>query len=278
MNRSAQITMAPSQPATSQISSHQHKRSTSSVLKAMIPRNHKRNPSAGLALSSNVSGNNIKERNETRKCFPALPSDYPHAKLPLGEVNQNRDRSRTSPQKQVEVYDEEAYNVGRVRGCIQRPSPEVQQDKELPAKPAAANLDEDKKIKKSKSSTSISAFLSRPKSSKGAKKDIKSQAKEKENLTPPSTAITAPPPIWAQFTTQATMDLGTTMKIPLNDRRNVEEEMALYTPSEYSPTKGRNFHDDQPTLAQRRGIKTRPQSLYLPLGTSSKYPVDTVIS
>ena len=85
-------------------------------------------------------------------------------------------------------------------------------------------------------------------------------------MTPPSTAPTAPPPIWAQFATQPITDLSSTMKVPINDKRNVEEEMALYTPQEYSPSKGRNFHDEQPTLAQRGGIKTRPQSLYLPLG------------
>ena len=270
--------MALSQPATSQATGHQHKRLTSSVLKAMIPRNHKRNPSAGLALSSKVPENNLKEQSGFKKILPVLPSDHPHAKLPLGEVNQNRDRSRISPQKPVEVYDEERHKVGRVREFVRRPSIEIQQDKKLPVKPAAADLGEGKKIKKSKSSTSISAFLSRPKSSKGAKKEIESQAKEKENVTPPSTANTAPPPIWAQFATQPTVDLGSTMKIPLNDKRNVEEEMALYIPPEHSPSKGRNFHDDQPTLAQRRGIKTRPQSLYLPLGISSNSPVDTVIS
>jgi hypothetical protein len=57
---------------------------------------------------------------------------------------------------------------------------------------------------------------------------------------------------------------------PMTDRgRTLDEEMSLYTPRGYSPSKQRNFHDyQQPTLAKRPGMKPRPNSDYISSGNS----------
>ena len=111
------------------------------------------------------------------------------------------------------------------------------------------------KPKKSKSSTSLSALLSRPKSSRTLNEDFKilrDKEKEKENHIPPGTAEAAPPPIWAQFATQAQIEFGSSMKAPLNDNWNVQDEISLYTPKDYSPSKKRDFREiGQPTLSKR---------------------------
>ena len=66
------------------------------------------------------------------------------------------------------------------------------------------------------------------------------------------------------------------MKVPLNDAKDIAEEIALYTPAEYSPSKGRNFMDYQaPTLA-RVEPKTRPKSALLPSSASKTTFADTI--
>jgi hypothetical protein len=65
-------------------------------------------------------------------------------------------------------------------------------------------------------------------------------------------------------------DLTTTSKLPLNDQRpSTDEEIALYTPSNYSPSKGRNFFDyDQPSLQKKPQVKERPKS-FLAAGSAA---------
>ena len=121
--------------------------------------------------------------------------------------------------------------------------------------------EEENKMKKSKSSTSITAILSRPRSSKAVKAENTHRQKDKENQTPPNSAGMGPPPIWAQFASRGFEEPARTTKIPLNDQFTVEEEVALYTPRDYSPSKQRNFPDyQQPTLSKGVGSKPRPKS------------------
>ena len=121
--------------------------------------------------------------------------------------------------------------------------------------------EEENKMKKSKSSTSITAILSRPRSSKAVKAESTHRKKDKENQTPPNSAGMGPPPIWAQFASRGFEEPARTTKIPLNDQFTVEEEVALYTPRDYSPSKQRNFPDyQQPTLSRGVGSKPRPKS------------------
>lgn len=116
----------------------------------------------------------------------------------------------------------------------------------------------DSALKKSKSSTNISSiFTKKNRSSKEINNTIQ---KDKENSTPPSSshdAVTAP--IWAQLTTSPT-----SFNHPeSNNSRHVDsihDEIARYTPRDYSPSKQRNFNGDfdQPGLRPR--LTGRPQS------------------
>jgi hypothetical protein len=132
------------------------------------------------------------------------------------------------------------------------------------AKLSKAKTAEDPKPKKSKSSASLSAFLTRSKSSKDLKSEAQTEPKDKENQTPPNSAVGSAPPIWAQYASPSQCEVTSTTKIPLNDRRNVHEELAFYTPQDYSPSKGRNFYDEQPTLSRKTKKKAPPRSAVYP--------------
>lgn len=117
--------------------------------------------------------------------------------------------------------------------------------------------------KKTKSTANLVSMFtkSRPKDGKSA------PGRDKENTTPPSSAAApAPPhtPIWAEFSSRPLQEITTTSKVPLNDRRSVEEEIALYSPSNYSPSKQRNFGGYGPPSLQKRPQKERPKSTFLP--------------
>lgn len=121
--------------------------------------------------------------------------------------------------------------------------------------------------RRNKSSTSVlKGFIS-------SKSLSKAPTKGKENTTPPSSARSNDPPlhtpIWAEFasnkTTPNLLSAAPSTKQPLSDR-SVEQEINLYSPKDYSPTKQRNFHDMQrPALVK----KERPKSDYLPKSKSS---------
>ncbi|WPH02219.1 Hypothetical protein R9X50_00507500 [Acrodontium crateriforme] len=113
-------------------------------------------------------------------------------------------------------------------------------------------------LKKSKSSSNItSIFTKKNRSSKELSHTVQ---KDKENSTPPTSSHeVAVAPIWAQLTTSPT-----SFNHPeSNNSRfldSVQDEIARYTPQEYSPSKQRNFNGDfdQPGLRPR--LTGRPQS------------------
>lgn len=242
----------------------------------MAPRNHNRNPSAGAALCStkmeNVNPNPPPLLTEP----PQLPSDQQHRNQPLGEVNQNRERSRSSPRKSLEIYEENKSHPGlhkRTKSSVSLKSL-MRKDKEKSPQKTPNENPTERKPKKSKSSTNLAALLSRPKSSRGQKEDERKELKDKENQTPPTSAALAPPPIWAQFATGGTQEVDSGMRIPLND---VKDEMALYTPREYSLSKQRNFKDYQePALSRRPEPKLRPKSAFLASGPSTTSFAETL--
>lgn len=86
------------------------------------------------------------------------------------------------------------------------------------------------------------------------------RTQEKENTTPPDSALErTDTPIWAQFAS-ASMDSAREPE-DIKPVNKVQDEIAKYTPQDYSPSKQRNFHSgasDQPSL--RPAIKSRPQS------------------
>ena len=114
------------------------------------------------------------------------------------------------------------------------------------------------KPKKSKSSTNLASLLSRPRSSGKSPTKGKSQPKDKENITPPGSAVTAPPtPIWAQFATQPLECIESTTKVPLNDAWNDNDKLKLYALHDSSTSKQRISCDNE-----RPAAKTRPKSTY----------------
>ena len=262
-------------PIPLQGNERQHKRAGSSVLKSIIaPRHHKRNPTAGNALSHCRT-----EYLASQRPVPILPPNHPHAQKALEELKLRERQSRSSSDKSIEVFDEE-NQLGRnphrrdessksLKGSPEKVRENVQ-------KPRANDSKENQKPRKSKSSTSLSALLSKSKSSKHSKGNG-GNLKDKENQTPPSSAGAELPPIWAQFATQPVSTQQSPTKVPLNDWRNVERECALYTPKEYSPSKQRNFQDyHQPVLSRKVEPKPRPRSAYISSNYSTASFADTV--
>ena len=240
-----------------------HKRTKSSVLKSIIPGNHKRKPSSKSNIPPHC--NSLSDENEDCTYLSnqsMLPPDHPHTRQHLRKDGGNRNTQITSPKKSNDVQKETESVSGEnqivTRSVSFKSSADVEDRKPLKKEHLK---EEENKMKKSKSSTSISAILSRPRSSKAVKTEDTHRQKDKENQTPPSSAGMGPPPIWAQFASQGFEEPAHTTKIPLNDQFAVEEEVALYTPRDYSPSKQRNFPDyQQPTLSRRVGSKPRPKS------------------
>ncbi len=255
-------------------------RTKPSVLKSlMAPRNHKRNPSAGLVLLSTRTENISPNDRDPCNTLPSNPLNRPYPSQPLGEVNQNRERARSSPRKPAGPEREASHAGGKSMHKKTKSSVSLKSlvggDKD--SKQSAREIPLEMQAKKSKSSTSLSALLSRSKSSKGHKHEMPRVLKDKENQTPPSSAGSEPPPIWAQCASQPIHETSNTTRVCLNDRRSVDEEMALYTPKEYSPSKQRNFCDyHQPTLAKRGEPKARPKSAFLPSAPSMASLADTL--
>lgn len=244
-----------------------------------MPRNHKRSPSAGIVLSSARSENinpNVPNSFSTPSSTPLYHS---RSIQPLETVNLNRERARPSPRKPAAQEQDLPPNNGRSMHKKTKSSVSLRAliggDKDN--KPSIQDTEYEAKPKKTKSSTNLAALLSRPKSSKSQKSEVFRLTKDKENQTPPNSAGSETPPIWAQYASQPLQETSNATRERMNDRMSVNEEMALYTPREYSPSKQRNFCDyQQPTLARRPEPKPRPKSAYLPSTPSLAALADTL--
>jgi hypothetical protein len=224
-----------------------------------------------------------------------LPTDHPHAiqarrqeqlqQQPLGERELNRDADSGEYRRMIEEENEKqaGRSKSRGRGLHKKTKSVVslrslvgggeKKDKEKRSSDddnsdGKSQEKDEKKIKKSKSSTSLSALLSKPRSSRSRKRDAaKDKDKDKENLTPPSSSGETISPIWAQFATQPFQNQQGSFQAPVSrpgTGRSIEEEMRLYTPRDYSPSKQRNFGGyEQPTLSRRPVQRERPKSEYL---------------
>lgn len=252
-----------------------HKRTKSSVLKSIIPGNHKRKPSS---KSSNPphwnNGSDSKEDYMNLGNQSFLPPDHPHTRQHLREGDGNRNTTIALPKKSGNTWEETKSAAGENQMMSHSASFKSFARGEIEKSPKKeSQREEENKMKKSKSSTSIAAILSRPRSSRGVKAEDLHHKQDKENQTPPSSAGMGPPPIWAQFTTQGFEEPAHTTKIPLNDQIAVKDEVALYTPRDYSPSKQRIFPDhQQPTLSRRMDSQPRPKSEYTaPYTTSASF-------
>ncbi|KAG0648859.1 GTPase-binding rid1 [Hyphodiscus hymeniophilus] len=238
-----------------------HKRAKSSVLKSFM---HKRTPSAGAVLASPDDVFVNSSQNVTNPAMQFLPADHPHSRA-LGELQQNQQTqppSPTKPKRPTTSEDGLKYLHKKTLSSISLKSLSGKDSD----KPAKAKEPKEKKPKKTKSSTNLATLLGRPKSSKSLHKDAADQAareqKDKENRRPIEDAPVRPPPIYAQFSSEYFA------KQPLGGKF-LEDEIDLYTPQNYSPSKRRDFYegpDTQPTLTRRDESihNQRPKSTYLP--------------
>lgn len=257
-----------------------HQRTKSSILKSILPGNHRPKPSSKSIDPSCWKDSSIgKEGYIYLGNQSILPPDHPHTRQHLREDSGNRNTTTASPKKSVNAGKERKATLGENQNMTRSASFKslVGKRKEEPSQKERKKKEENN-MQKSKSSTSISAILLRPRSSKGVKAEETRRQKDKENQTPPSSAGMAPPPIWAQFATQGFEEPShTTTRIPLNDQFAVEEEVALYTPRDYSPSKQRNFQDyQQPTLCRRAEPKPRPKSECIASGPISTSFAETI--
>lgn len=237
--------------------------SKTSVLRSILSaKGHRRSPSAGDAL--------LARRREGNSPFAAahiLPVDHPHAggvQCPLGERTHNRDVVGGGlPHKPSTSQDDKTSMQKKAKSSVSLKT--LMKDKERKGSKSNDTRQyepQDKRAKKTKSSTSLSALLKR--SQRGRKDEATNETREKENRTP--TEVSASP-IWGQFANQPPQDQSGRICIP-DSGRTFDEEVSLYTPQQYSPSKQRNFDDyHQPTLARRPDHKSRPKSDYITSGT-----------
>jgi hypothetical protein len=208
-----------------------------------------------------------------------LPPDHPHTQQrALGQIH-NPPSTAASPRKSKDVKESKPKGLNKktlssmsLRSLGKDKDKEEKKSRELSR--AHAEKDIAGISKKDKTSTNLAAVFQKSKTSKEDKR-ASQYVKDKENTTPPGSAV-APQvqtPIWAQFSSQLPFqEVRSTTTIPLNDRRSIEQEIALYTPTEYSPSKQHNFTSDygeQPSLQKRPVLKERPKSSFLPSSGST---------
>ncbi|KAF2724799.1 hypothetical protein K431DRAFT_217215 [Polychaeton citri CBS 116435] len=214
----------------------QHQRNKSSksgILKSLVsPKSRPVSPD--VSVERNTQGQDTWTRQ-----VPLLPSDHPHVKgaRPLGERHANAQSPPSSPTKTPK---------GRRHMTGSKPS---------------GKSEKTEKMKKTKSATNLqSMFAKMNKSSKDLSK-LGDEEKDKENSTPPASATSpAETPIWAQFSTSA---VKTDVERPISRgerTRSIHEEIARYTPQEYSPGKQRDFQGGFERPQQPPTLHSRPES------------------
>jgi hypothetical protein len=257
-----------------------HRRNKSAaVLKSIIAnKGHRRSPTEGAALHNNNQIVNPPYMPASNLHAPLLPPDHPHSQLRATSQTENVPLNPPSPQKSQDVRSSPKKNLHKkTLSSVSLRSLAKKEDKpaykkSFDSRRSQEEAEEGEKPKKIKSSTNLAAMFGKGRRDKSPVKE----SRDKENTTPPRSAhAQAPPrtPIWAEFSSQ--QEVTTTSKVPLNDqRRSVEDEIALYTPQDYSPTKQRNFFDiGQPSI--RPAQKERPKSMFIPKSTSTASLLET---
>ncbi|KAF2690180.1 hypothetical protein K458DRAFT_290279 [Lentithecium fluviatile CBS 122367] len=280
--------------ATPSPAGHRRNKSSSVLKSIIVSKGHKRSPSDGTPLSAARP-----ERNpHNPHAFigagaPLLPPDHPHSQLRAANRTQNIPIHQPgSPRKSQETKGSPTKSLHKktlssvsLRSLGKDKEKEKDKAKDSRNREPSRTRGEDmaRSPKKTKSSTNLAGLFSKGKQSKDVKeaKVTQTPGKDKENTTPPSSSNAPEPlhtPIWAQFSSQPVQEVTTTSKVPLNDRRrSVEEEIALYTPADYSPSKQRNFFEyGQPSLQKKVPAKERPKSVFLPTNPSSTSLLETL--
>lgn len=221
----------------------QHRRNASSksnILRALVSPASRASDKQEDSSSSRMPG-----RTQT---VPLLPPDHPHAAKGrvLGERHGNTQSPPSSPSKSRQKRIATSKTSNDLMA--------TQAPKKFPQDASTAS-------KKSKSSTNLAGMLSKMNRSS---KDLSAPVqKDKENTTPPSSSDgPVNTPIWAQFASKGKpSSRPSTSDSESSDR--LQNEIAKYTPQEYSPSKQRNFNGsfEQPQL--RPTLPNRPQSMYV---------------
>ncbi|KAI9646629.1 hypothetical protein NHQ30_004625 [Ciborinia camelliae] len=249
---------------------HSKRPKTASVLKAFI---HKRAPSEGSSLSPATSPDDIFVASPAFEDMPS-PTGYTHHRA-LTDIQRNQQTSSIlAPYTTSEEGLRPKTGIG-AKGLHKKTmsalslkslaSPVKDYNKGTSIRDKSPT-----KPKKTKSSTSLVGLLTRPRSSKNLKLDAElaqRNSKDKENrapelspLVPESSMQPSRPPIYSQFSSEMFA------KQPLGGKF-LEDQIDLYTPENYSPSKQRNFYNGpntQPSLTSRDGGSIRPHSTYLP--------------
>ena len=267
--------LAMAAPAPAPAAGHRRNKSAS-VLKSIIGQ-HKRSPSDGTALKAAPSTAPYIPMPSATMNAPLLPPDHPHSQLrtangqlenlpilPPPPRKQSHDIRSSSPKKGLH---KKTLSTMSLRS-LGKDKAKDQQSIDLRRSQGEEDFLE--KSKKIKSSTNLASMFGKSKS----KKIGQSSTKDKENTVPFAPALSSEPPptpIWAQFSSQPLQDVTTTSKVSLNDqRRSLEDEIHLYTPQDYSPSKQRDFFGvGQPSLQKRPTPKERPKSMHVPKSTTS---------
>lgn len=207
----------------------------------------------------NDESTNSSITNMRTQTVPILPPDHPHVAKGrvLGERQNNARSPPVSPSK-----SRQKSIVGSKTSNDLRPKQDMSQQASTATK-------------KSKSSTNLSGMFARMNRSS---KDLSVQThKDKENTTPPSSSDgrAAPTPIWAQMA--STGKSRPSSRDGANAYGNLSEEIARYTPKDYSPSKQRNFNGDFDTPELRPTLSSRPKSMYV-MGTGLAEAVGRRIS
>ncbi|KAF2137005.1 uncharacterized protein K452DRAFT_258283 [Aplosporella prunicola CBS 121167] len=274
--------------------SHRRNKSATTIKSFLTGRGHKRSPSDGTTLTVATPNENARPRSSqaVMGAMPLLPPDHPHGQRVLGELYNQMSNAPASPKKSDENRESKRKSVHKktlsavsLRSLARgQDKPKEEKEKEVGKEGKREERREEKRmsrdIKKTKSSTSLSAVFAKAKQ----RKENNHPSKDKENTTPPHSAVSATnAPIWAEFSTQRPADYQETTSpaaIPPRDRQDVDNDIALYTPTEYTPSKQRNFYDfERPTLQisrQTSGGNPRPSSMFSPKSGSSTSFLDTL--
>jgi len=258
-----------------------HRRNkSSSVLKSIVlPKHHKRAPSDGTALKANPPDAHLYNPAAYANGMPLLPPDHPHsqfrpvsrkpdASADLPPSPRKSHETRASPIKSLHKKTLSSVSLRSLGRDKDKDKEQERGNASKSREPSRTRRDDvsTKSPTKTKSRTNLTSLFLKGRQAKETKEVMEGTVGDKENTTPPNASTPLHTPIWAEFSSQPLHEITTTSKVPLNDqRRSIEEEIALYTPNDYSPSKGRNFFDyGQPSLQKRPQAKERPKSTFLP--------------
>ncbi|KAF2089389.1 hypothetical protein K490DRAFT_36749 [Saccharata proteae CBS 121410] len=231
---------------------HKRNKSASTIRNIFGGKGHKRNASNGSSLPA-LENAPPPVSNDSLLLGTLLPPDHPHSKI-LSEMNNQPNnaavprKSKDSKEHPLKGLHKKTMSSVSLRSLANKDKDKEKSEEEAKEKRRSRKQE---KVKKTKSTTSLSAVFSKSKPGK------EKPTVDKENTTPPTSAVEPQhTPIWAEFATQKPADayheITTTTTIPLS---GVDDEIARYTPAEYSPSKQHSFYE-QPALRRPRSNAT----------------------